>query len=252
MQMRKFSLVIFGLLCFGKVADANSTSLSFGVINVGAPIGFLDSNNKPDGVYAKVSKALSLDLKISSTIEVQPYARLVRLLEDGDLDCAILFTSPGRKKTFHQIGLVTYRTVILVSLKESFTDKSDIPADINGYVIGAIRGSKTAGSVFEYPLIKPYWVENYKQGIGMMEKGRIDAFVGAKAIIESKIDIKDRFVTLRTGESWLQCSKQSPRINPEIITELSQKLAKLRDDGQGHNHIDKLHKMQFELYFNSL
>jgi polar amino acid transport system substrate-binding protein len=252
MQMRKFSLVIFGLLCFGKVAVANSTSLSFGVINVGAPIGFLDSNNKPDGVYAKVSKALSLDLKISSTIEVQPYARLVRLLEDGDLDCAILFTSPGRKKTFHQIGLVTYRTVILVSLKESFTDKSDIPADINGYVIGAIRGSKTAGSVFEYPLIKPYWVENYKQGIGMMEKGRIDAFVGAKAIIESKIDIKDRFVTLRTGESWLQCSKQSPRINPEIITELSQKLAKLRDDGQGHNHIDKLHKMQFELYFNSL
>jgi polar amino acid transport system substrate-binding protein len=252
MQMRKFSLVIFGLLCFGKVAVANSTSLSFGVINVGAPIGFLDSNNKPDGVYAKVSKALSLDLKVSSTIEVQPYARLVRLLEDGDLDCAILFTSPGRKKTFHQIGLVTYRTVILVSLKESFTDKSDIPADINGYVIGAIRGSKTAGSVFEYPLIKPYWVENYKQGIGMMEKGRIDAFVGAKAIIESKIDIKDRFVTLRTGESWLQCSKQSPRINPEIITELSQKLAKLRDDGQGHNHIDKLHKMQFELYFNSL
>ena len=249
--MRKFLLVIFGAFCFGKLAAANSTSLSFGVINVGAPIGFLNSN-KPDGVYAKVSEALSLELKISSTIEVQPYARLVRLLEDGDLDCAILFTSPGRKETFHQIGLVTYRTVILVSLKESFSNKINIPADINGYAIGAIRGSKTAGSIFEYPLIKPYWVENYKQAIGMMEKGRIDAFVGAKTIIESKIDIKDKYVTLRTRESWLQCSKQSPRINPEIIAVLSQKLAMLRDDGQGYNHIDKLHKIQFEMYFNSL
>jgi hypothetical protein len=83
----------------------------------------------------------------------------------------------------------------------------------------------------------------------MLEKGRIDAFVGAREIIETKLNIENKYLTLGIRESWLQCSKKSPRVNMKTLNILSQKLSQLRTKNQGVSLIDSIHLEQFAQYF---
>ena len=199
--------------------------LELAVINVGEPLGYIDEQGNNSGIYYEITEKFGKATGMKVIIKLLPFQRMIGDLERGRIDCAIFFTSTERQKTFIQIGLVIKKPVIIalrpLNLGESKFDVENL-AYFEGKTLGHVRGAQYSDALEKNAKIIKWPVNSYKNGLRMLAKGRIDGFVGGKETIDEHYTVYNYdYYVLQMNTSWLQCSKQSPRMTPETLTKVT-------------------------------
>lgn len=246
---RRWSCLLISIgFCFSSILSAKDAPIRFGVIDIGYPVGYLDKNQRPSGIYTEITRAIVDKLAEPATLDIVPYTRLLRLLDMNAIDCAIFFTSTERKQKYQQIGLVVKRPIIIVGSEQFSTKGVDQLSHFYGKTIGAIRHPSRDDPVHLDPNIIKYWVDDYAKGIEMLKLNRIDAFMGAKDVIDEFYDTQGEFYVHRVDESWLQCSASFGSEQASIRTDLQMALASLHNDDIDGDTIYAIHKKYFRNY----
>lgn len=227
---------------------ATETPLRFGVIKIGYPIGFLDTAQKPSGVYADITTVLIEKLAVEATMEVLPFPRLLRLMDQSAIDCAIFFTSDERKQKYHHIGFIVKRPMIIVGSDRFLAKNVTGLEGFHGKNIGFIRHTNRDDPLHLDNRITKYLVDSYENGVEMLRLNRIDGFYGAKDIIDELYDTKGNFFINKVAESWLQCSKQTIGHHSDLFNELTRAVKELHGDSHKQNVILSIHQNYFDNY----
>ncbi len=235
--MSKNKLVAFFILCISFACNLTAKTvvakyeLELAVINVGEPLGYVDDQGNNAGIYYEITEKLAKATDMEVTIKLLPFQRMIGDLVRGKTDCAIFFTSTERQQTFTQIGLAIKKPVI-IALRPLNPDESKFIVEnlayFEGKTLGHVRGAQYSDALEKNTKIIKWPVNSYRNGLRMLAKGRIDGFVGGKETIDEHYAVINYdYYVLQMNTSWLQCSKQSPRMTPEMITKVSNAYASI-------------------------
>lgn len=223
-KMRPSVFMLLIAFAMNSPVSAN-TDLKLAVINVGSPAGYKNSEGDIAGIYYDVIKEIAKTANLSAQIDLLPYVRMEKSLEQGKIDCAIFFTTAQRQQTFTQIGLVLKKPLIIALPPKKNNDAKpafNSLSDFEGMSIGEIRNAKYNQEYIHNDKIFKHQVNNYNSGIKMLKNGRIDGFIGGKdSIDEHYTDDNYDYFVVEIKSSWLQCSKNSPRVTTEVIDKLT-------------------------------
>lgn len=245
--MIKRPLILLFLSLIGYASEAMSgDTLKFAVVEIGKPYQFIDLQGEPQGILVEITKELITRSGLEVTWTFSPYKRMLYELQLGRLDCALFFTSTQHQVRFRQLGFVSKKPVIIV-YKEIGSPITKL-TDFEGKRIGRIRGAHYGAEFDDNQRIIKREINTYEQAISQLKKGRIDGFIGAKESIDSLYEVKEESFTVNNRESWLQCSKQSPRLTQEKIVVLQQALQSMHHDDEQLDLISIIHRRYLKNY----
>lgn len=176
-----FKIIICYLFIFLPFFSSAEHNVQF-LILASEPIAYIE-NDKKKGIYVDILTELSrkLDRQTTSTINVIPYPRLMKMLEnnkDGFI-VTILFPNPNiASKVLQSISVMTFKNAI-ISKKNHALDKSNL----TGSVIANLRGTEFSfGDKFtqlvDSKKITLVPINRVSQGIDMLMFGRVDGYFG--------------------------------------------------------------------------
>jgi len=190
--------------------------MKVGIIGV-AKWGIIN-DNPITGIMREQSNAIFRMANIYATHSYARYPRLVKQLERGSIDCAIL-TRPAKPQETHLMISHLYNVEIIalgrkgsaINTYQDFHNKKQIKT------VGFPNGGKYLFPELYLDLkVKKQIIPSQQQGPLMLVKGRIDSFVGMKysllyGIHRDKLLNKTNYPGYRVQqlEVWLQCSKKS-------------------------------------------
>lgn len=214
---------------------AETDPLALAVIEIGKPYGFRTAAGEPRGIYFDITTDIAKKANLDASVQLLPYKRMIHGMGDGTIDCAIFFTSQDRKNTYTQIGHIIQKQVIIVTNPFRHPDRRislDSLESLEGSVVGKLRSAQYGDRFENNASIIKKEINDYELALQMLANGSIDAFIGAKDNIEQFFDHKNHYLLVNTHESWLQCSKHSPRITPAILQQLTQGLEALHQSNR--------------------
>jgi len=199
------------------------------VIEVGEPAAYKNVANKPTGYLYDISKAIIDKLDIpNSRASLVPLRRVIHGLKHGDYHCSILLTNKSRENDFLQLSPIMYKNLVIVSRLDSDSPIAGIE-DLKGLKVGHLRGAfflnQENFSFLEHTARYP--VGDSKNGLKMLNAGRIDAFIGTRDFMDKHYSTNLTYSPLSTQESRLQCSKNSKVITPNLVVELKRIISEL-------------------------
>jgi len=176
------------------------------------------NDNPITGIMREQSNAIFRMANIYAIHSYARYPRLVKQLERGSIDCAIL-TKPAKTQEKHLMISHLYDVEIIalgrkgsaINTYQDFHNKKQIKT------VGFPNGGKYLFPELYLDLkVKKQIIPSQQQGPLMLAKGRIDSFVGMKysllyGIHRDKLLNKTNYPGYRVQqlEVWLQCSKKS-------------------------------------------
>lgn len=138
------------------------------------PWGYADSQAQPAGLLADFYQVLFARARLSPTIELRPYARVLQDLATGQAHLSVMFRGPAADKVARSLGLVVPTPVLVLARPGS---SARALADLAGGQVGFLRGSRY-GKVFDDDAsFRHIPVNNADQGLRMLLAGRLDALV---------------------------------------------------------------------------
>ncbi len=201
------------------------------------PWGFLTSDNKPSGLLVHLTDALQQELRTEEVVidnQLRPYPRVIYEIRNGDVDFAVMFKSPSANEIAVSIGKVVDARVLIIGSAER--DKIASLNELDGKVVGYIRGSKYGVEFDNNQRMKKLSVASMKQGIDMLLKGRIYALASAEQTLYyamHKMDIpRENITTMYTVSSVqadLYFSKAS--LNTHLKVPVQAALGRLKAKG---------------------
>ncbi|WP_232771093.1 substrate-binding periplasmic protein [Colwellia sp. 75C3] len=173
----------------------------------------IDSHGELSGIYYDLANHLLSKAGLESEHLIFPYSRIIHELKIGKTDLTIMF------KYKELVDYVDY-IYPLPSLKNVVigrkgTDFSSVK-QLEKRSIAYLRGAKFSDDVDNNPEIIKQKVSDFRQGLLMLKKGRVDAIIGPMAPIISAAKLlglnkgffgRPLIVSERTP--WLQISKKS-------------------------------------------
>ncbi len=63
----------------------------------------MDEKENKAGIYYEIAEKIEKATGLKAEIELLPFKRMINGLENGNIDCAIFFTSTERQKKFTQV-----------------------------------------------------------------------------------------------------------------------------------------------------
>lgn len=246
-QLTTLTLLLIRALVISSICTTNTladSSLRLASIRIGDPYVYLSNEGKMTGIYVEIMKEIAKAAKFSPRMLLLPIKRMKKGLNTGEVDCSIFFTSPESKTLYSQVSLVVKKLVVIVPQPRS-KDEAEFEmntlSDFEGTRVGMVRGAHYSEEFHNNKKILKEELNSYKSGLKMLELGRIDAFIGAKVNIEKHYDLKGRYFVLQEKESWLQCSKNSPRLNTVILEKLERGLASIGSNSS-EDLVMKIHR----------
>ena len=204
---------------------ANPVKISISLF--GPPNSYYDAEGKPTGIYVDYFRELEKTTGLTFETTLLPYKRTLLHLEKGLVDATPLFHSKERQQTFHMVAQITNQPVGVVA-KASFPLKSR--ADLQALTIGTLRGGRYDREFDHGVDLTKQPVNNYNQGIKMLEIDRINAMAGALVTIYSKLF--DHKMTVgppllfKPKQVWIMWSRLST-LGPEYREKIRQGTATL-------------------------
>ena len=203
-------------------AEQQEAPIVIAVIEVGEPAAYKNVDNKPAGYLYDISKAIIDELGIpNSRASLVPLRRVIHGLKNGDYHCSIMLTNRSREDAFLQIAPIMNKNLVIVSRLDSDFPITEIE-DLKGLKVGHLRGAfflNQENFISLEHTIK-YPVGDSKNGLSMLNAGRIDAFIGTRDFMDKHYSTNLTYSPLSTQESRLQCSKNSKVITPNLAVEL--------------------------------
>lgn len=201
-------------------------------------------NGKPTGIDIEIIQALAKHTGKSISIEQMPAKRVILMIQNGSADGGFAaFKNPSRLKMAHfidpPIHLSTYQIFVRTGEDFSFNKIQDL----SGKVIGKNRGfhiSEEFSKASKDKLFEIVEVSAMKQNISMLEKGRLDAFIGNQHEVSymlKQLGLLEKIVPLsnpiRTPQSAHLMISRSAKITDKekTIKQLSNALQKMKENG---------------------
>lgn len=180
-------------------------------------IGYIDETGKPGGFHSDFLTALEDRSGLCIDKKLLPYSRALKSIKLGEHDGGFLLRSTSLDPYVEYIvKLVTSRTVIIPK-KGMFIDSY---YDLTNITFGKLRGTHLNERLANDSNISFINILNYKQGLQMLKKGRIDAIAGNElglSFIEQNnmanyVNLSGKFV-VGQREVWLVLSKKSKNLD---------------------------------------
>jgi len=203
-----FSIIFFGekLLAQEEVDDA----VQIRTIAV-APYG-IENNSKRSGIYYDLANLLITESELNSKHLIYPYARIISELKNGKTDLTIMFKYNELKDYVIYIAPLPSLHNIVIGLKGN---RFETISDLEGKTIAYLRGARFSEAVDANNKIKKHRTNDFRQGIKMLARGRVDAIIGPMEPILSAADsmgmgnIFSEPLDVSKRTPWLQISKKS-------------------------------------------
>lgn len=142
------------------------------------PLSFITPDGQKLGLYVELLTAISKEANIALQLNITPFARSVNMMNQGKSDLTVHYTTAVDTTkvvnlgVLHQTDLVLWpRTAMSLSNK----------AQLNGKVVGRLRGG--CQRVFEPTAVQFYEINEFTQGVRMLNAKRIDALCGSREAI---------------------------------------------------------------------
>jgi len=176
-----------------------------------APYG-IENNKKRSGIYYDLANILITESKLNSQHLIYPYARIISELKNGKTDLTIMFKYKELKEHVIYIAPLPSLHNIVIGLKGN---RFESISDLEGKTIAYLRGARFSEAIDTNSKINKHRTNDFRQGIKMLVRGRVDAIIGPMEPILSAADSmgmvnifnQPLYVSQRTP--WLQISKKS-------------------------------------------
>jgi len=199
------------------------------------PWGFQTKAGELDGLLVRFAEELAREVQVPMNNYLQPYPRVIHSVKSGTADMAVLFDSP----MMHDIGLrvgQVIETEILVVVK-SGTPSATSLADLSGWRVGYIRGSKYTQEFDQADNFIRIPINTMRQGLAMLLTGRLDAMSSADQTLFYAMDTMgvtpdrvQKLLVLGTATAGLYMSKRSKK--QRLIPNYRIALERLRSSGR--------------------
>jgi polar amino acid transport system substrate-binding protein len=206
-------IILFIALCLSQqsIADHTPPVLQVRTIAI-APYG-IDSHGKFSGIYYDLANLLLTKAGLKSEHHIFPYGRIMHELKIGKTDLTIMFKYKELDDYVDYIyPLPALKNVVIGRKGTNFGSVKQLEK----LSIAYLRGAKFSDAIDNNPEIIKQSVSDFRQGLLMLKKGRVDAIIGPMAPIISAAKLlefnnnffgKPLIVSERTP--WLQISKKS-------------------------------------------
>lgn len=186
------------------------------------PFAFDESDAFNEGSLIQYYRLLSEKTGIPINVVRMPYARMIKSLENGSIDMAIMLRNNNLEKYVDYVGLVSYSQISIISRKDKTLERYEDLAALKA--IAVIRGASFGEPFDSDPKLNKFLVNDYLQGILMLKKGRVDAVIGSLSGLEftSSTSLDKDFLggqLLLSDKEWsLHFSKKSKQkiLQPKI------------------------------------
>ncbi|MGY5451648.1 substrate-binding periplasmic protein [Agarivorans sp. MS3-6] len=198
------------------------------------PWGYQDAELAGQGLLPSFTQALVKEAGIDYLNTMRPYPRVIKEMESGSADFAVMFASPHSDEIAVDLGLVV--TVKIVAIANAGEQPVHHVSQLAGKRIGVIRGSAYGPDIDDNPYVERVSFINTEQGIQMLLLGRIDAMIATNYSINyalQELHVAAAQITpiyqLATRKVHLYWSRSSGQ--KEQAERLKQALVRLREDG---------------------
>jgi len=212
-------LLLF-FLCQYSAGAPPATTLQVRTIAI-TPYG-IDNNGQLSGIYYDLANRLLKKVKLDSEHHIFPYSRIMHELKIGKTDLTIMFKYKELADYVDYIyPLPTLKNVVIGRKGSDYQSVKQLET----LSIAYLRGAKFSDDIDSNPKIIKQTVNDFHQGLLMLQKGRVDAIIGPMAPIMSaakKIHIDQGFfgkpLVVSERTPWLQLSKKShDKISPQHL-----------------------------------
>ncbi|MCO4799788.1 MAG: transporter substrate-binding domain-containing protein [Colwelliaceae bacterium] len=188
--LNKYYRVGFFLFCFSKLLFAQSFPI---VVAESFPPYQVMTNNGVNGLSVDVLKALNKHLGMKTHIELYPWARAYKMaLTTPNVLILSISQTKERNDLFHWIGTLPISDKLtLWTLKNNQQEKVINWANLQGVVTALPRLDSNIDLLLDKGLLlnKDFFIVNqFKQVIGMLVKGRIDYIIAGSASLKYQIE----------------------------------------------------------------
>ncbi|NIZ62634.1 hypothetical protein DL239_16810 [Sedimentitalea sp. CY04] len=194
-------------------------------------------HNDPEGrlgLFVDISNAITARAGISTTNSILPIARVVKDMERGVSDCAIIVQTPWTKENFLQVAEIHNRLDIIVVTRPGLSISSI--EDLHGQRLAIPRGSFKNLPISTDSDIKQVPTNSYLQSLNMLRAGHVDAIAGSaistfhifsiENITRADIGVVFPF---EQNSLWLQCAKG--QLSKDVLTKLERATRALKLEG---------------------
>ena len=200
-----------------------------------APWGYLE-DGRPAGLNVAVFEALSRESGLPIEPILMPYQRMLALLEAGEGDLAIFFTSPESQVIAHQIASV-YRLESVLLVRHDFNRAPDISGLPPNLVVATARGVRIDTIFDQAQTYINVPTNGGPHAARLLLSGRVESIAGpyrpllllVEAAGGSRDDVKI-FKSITVNEGWLQMSKNSMRL--ALKDRITEAMARLEARGE--------------------
>ncbi len=179
-----------------------------------APFYFVSDKQQCQGIAVEILKKITEQTIDSVQLLNYPYARIIRSLESGQLDLALIFKNSSISDSVYYIGPVSQSKVIVLTHQSKpikhYSELSKLSA------IAVIRNAQFENKFDNDDTLTKVAVESYQQAIKMFKLGRVDAVVGSLVGLDYElraqklsVDMLGQAFVLGKKEWWLHLSKKS-------------------------------------------
>ncbi len=241
--MRRKLTLLCGCLLGLSVANAAFANPVAPVTPSAQPVRFATSTVRPwgmniggkeQGLLVNVFNALHRHTGIAASNQLQPYPRVIYSVYSGVVDLAVLFDSPSARENAIRVGHLVDTRVLIVA--RSGTKPIDSLEQLEGQLVGYIRGSKYGPSFDNATHFTRLAVNTMEQGLAMLIRNRLDAMAGTDqsfywAMKQMRLGTPQLSKLLVVGGATgsLYMSKNSPR--QDLIPVYQDALEALHKDG---------------------
>jgi len=182
------------------------------------------------GVGVKILELLSRQTGVSFEMVNYPYARILKVLQSGQLDVALIFKNRMLRDDVYYIGPVATSQVLVVRRGANQPQSYDELKALRG--IAVIRKAQFQAKFDRDNTLKKTYVESYQQGLKMLKIGRVEAIIGSElglsyAMKQLAMDpsILQQAFHIGDKEWWLHLAKKN--IHRSLIPRLQQGVDRL-------------------------
>ncbi|TDF34862.1 transporter substrate-binding domain-containing protein [Alteromonadaceae bacterium M269] len=215
--IRRYVLTLSVCLFSLATASKEAITLRAGLPNF-PPFSYINEQGINAGAIVDYVELLENKAQIELEVVHMPYARLVRSLATGDIDIGILFLNDALADDVRYVAEVSMSKVIVLPRKEISLNHYDDLYYLSN--IAVIRSANFHKQFDADKMINKVYVNDYEQGIRLLELGRVDAIVGsisgldyASQSLGKGIDDWGKPLDLANRQWWLHMSNASKNIS---------------------------------------
>lgn len=183
-----------GALLMLVAVDAKAAPLQVALPEI-IPLSFITPEGQKLGLYVELLAAISKEADIALQLNITPFARSVNMMNQGKSDLAVHYPTAIDTTIVRQLGVLHQTDLVLWPRPAmSLSHK----AQLNGKIVGRLRGG--CQRVFQPTAVQFYEINEYTQGVRMLEAKRLDALCGSREAISFAIH-RNALPALEVGQA---------------------------------------------------